>query len=240
LPDAARAAGFTFVATRMDFIPLQTDLEPAVMDTLLSFGYYRMRQSLFTTTYTLTDQQQIVKVLWARLRLHGYQYTPRHLRLSKRASKFRLRLLPARVNPEIEALYAKYRASMSFDANESVRACILGDAEIDFFPGRMWEVREGTKLIAAGYFDEGINSAAGILNFYDPEYAGYSLGLWLYLEGVRYAQETGKIYFYPGYIALDFPKFDYKLLAGTENMEILDAQLGIWTPYDASEHARQE
>ncbi len=224
----------------MDFIPLQTYLEPAVMDTLLSFGYYRMRQSLFTTTYTLTDHQQIVKVLWARLRLEDYRFTDRHRRIAKRASRFRLRLLPAGVTPEIEALYAKYRQSMSFDANESVRACMLGEAEVDFFPGRMWEVRDGAQLIAVGYFDEGINSAAGILNFYDPAYAGFSLGLWLYLEGVRYAMETGKTFFYPGYIALDFPKFDYKLLAGTENMEILDAHLSVWTPYDNSEHARQE
>ncbi len=223
----------------MDFIPLQTNLEPAVMDTLLSFGYYRMRQSLFTTTYTLTDHQQIVKVLWARLRLDGYRITPRHLRLSKRASRFQIRLLPARVNEEIEGLYAQYRASMNFDANESVRACILGEAETDFFPGRMWEVRDAGRLIAAGYFDEGINSVAGILNFYHPDYAGFSLGLWLYLEGVRYASATGKAYFYPGYIALDFPKFDYKLLAGTENMEILDTQQGVWIPYAASEHAEQ-
>jgi arginyl-tRNA--protein-N-Asp/Glu arginylyltransferase len=223
----------------MDFIPLQTYLEPAVMDTLLSFGYYRMRQSLFTTTYTLTDHQQIVKVLWARIRLKDYQLTSRHLKLSKRASRFKLRLLPAQVNAEIEALYAQYRASMDFDANESVRACILGEAEIDFFPGRMWEVRDAGRLIAAGYFDEGINSAAGILNFYHPEYAGYSLGLWLYLESVRYALSTGKTYFYPGYVALDFPKFDYKLLAGTDNMEILDAHQGIWTPYAISEHAQQ-
>lgn len=224
----------------MDFIPLQTFLEPAVMDTLLSFGYYRMRQSLFTTTYTLTDHQQIVKVLWARLRLDGYQPTARHVRIRKRAARFRLSLLNAQVNPEIEALYASYRARMDFDANESVRACILGEADVDFFPGRMWEMRDGDRLIAAGYFDEGNNSLAGILNFYHPDYAGYSLGLLLYLEGVSYAIETGKSYFYPGYIALDFPKFDYKLLAGTENMEILDAQLGIWTPYASSEHAEQQ
>lgn len=224
----------------MDFIPLQTYLEPAVMDTLLSFGYYRMRQSLFTTSYTLTDHQQIVKVLWARLRLDGFKPTDRHLRLSKRASRFELRLLPADVTPEIEALYARYRSVMNFDANESVRACLLGEAEVDFFPGRMWELRDKGALIAVGYFDEGINSAAGILNFYHPDYSGFSLGLLLYLECVRYAASTGKSYFYPGYIALDFPKFDYKLLAGTEKMEILDVQHGVWIPYAVSEHALQD
>ena len=100
-------------------------------------------------------------------------------------------------------------------------------------------MRDGERLIAIGYFDEGRESAAGILNFYHPDYRKYSPGLFLYLESIRYAAEGGKRFFYPGYIALDYTKFDYKLLPGPERVEIWDTDTACWLPYSGSFHEQQ-
>ena len=100
-------------------------------------------------------------------------------------------------------------------------------------------MRDGDQLIAVGYFDEGRESAAGILNFYHPAYRKYSPGLFLYLEGVRYAAESGKRFFYPGYIALNYTKFDYKLLPGAERVEIWDTDTGSWRQYAGCTHEQQ-
>jgi arginine-tRNA-protein transferase len=210
------------------------------MDTMLSYGYYRMQQNLFTVDYAHTDARERVRVIWARVCLKDFKPNHRHLKLAKRCKQMDISLQPAAINDEIERLYARYRAAIDFDGNDSVTSCLIGDMDTaDFFPGRMWQVRHDGELVAAGYFDEGKDSCAGILNFFDPNYAKYSLGLWMYLEGVRYAAETGKQFYYPGYIAMGFKKFDYKLLAGTDRIELWDPAKAKWIPYVTSIHARQ-
>lgn len=225
----------------MDFIPVQSLLAPEVMDTMLSYGYYRMQQSLFTVDYAHTDDRQRVRVIWARVCLRHFQPNHRHLKLAKRCRSFQLSLYPAAITDEIEQLYSEYRASIDFDGNDSVASCLVGEHKgPDFFPGRMWQVRDNGRLAGVGYFDEGKSSCAGILNFFHPDYAKYSIGLWMYLEGIRYAAETGKSYFYPGYIAMGYSKFDYKLLAGQERIELWDPAKAEWIPYGSSIHAAQQ
>lgn len=209
------------------------------MDTMLSYGYYRMQQNLFTVDYAHTDERERVRVIWARVILGDYYPNHRYLRLAKRCKHLSISLHPASITGEIERLYAQYRAAIDFDGNDSVTSCLLGECNVDHFPGRMWMVHDKGVLVAAGYFDEGKESCAGILNFFHPDYAKYSLGLWMYLEGVRYAAQTGKRFYYPGYIAMGFSKFDYKLLAGKERMELWDPARAAWIPYSSSVHARQ-
>jgi arginyl-tRNA--protein-N-Asp/Glu arginylyltransferase len=218
---------------------LQEPLAPEVMDILLSQGFYRMRQTVFTTTATVADDGRTIEVFWARILLNGFTPGSRHKELTRRCRRFSRTLQPAVVNEEIESLYRIYAQGVHFDAPETVAAFLMGDSTENYFPARMWQVRDGDQLIAVGYFDEGTESAAGILNFYHPDYKKFSLGKWLYLESVLYAAATGKQYFYPGYIALDFPKFDYKLLAGKDRMELWDIITGEWTPYATSVHAQQ-
>lgn len=218
---------------------LQAPLAPEVMDTLLAQGFYRMRQTVFTTAATIADDGRIIAVMWARILLDGFRPGNRHKELTRRCRRFQCRLTDAVITEEIEHLFAIYSQTVNFEAPETATAFLLGDCSENFFPSRMWEVRDNGRLIAVGYFDEGANSAAGILNFYHPDYKKFSLGKWLYLESVRYAAETGKDYFYPGYIALDFPKFDYKLMAGKERMELWDIVGSVWYAYEGSMHARQ-
>lgn len=218
------------------FISLHEPLAPDILDAALAQGYYRMRQNLFTTDTTYTNDGGEVAVLWARVLLENFRTNHRHLKLTRLCRRFTCTLQEAVVTQEIEDLYTCYRTRIAFEACDSVAGSILDESGVNYFPGLMWQVRDGGRLIAVGYFDEGQESSAGILNFYHPEYRKYSLGLWLYLESVRYSAERGKRFFYPGYIALDYSKFDYKLLAGTEHMELWDADKAYWMPYAGSVH----
>lgn len=223
----------------MYYFQLKEPLQPKLMDLLLEQGYYRMRQTLFTTSATINDDGLVIHVIWARVLLGQFAPGKLHRELTRRNRQFTCTLQDASIDEEIEALYAIYAKGVNFDAPESASAFLIGESEHNYFPGKMWQVRDGERLIAVGYFDEGEQSAAGILNFYHPEYKKFSLGKWLYLESVRYATESGKKYFYPGYIALGFPKFDYKLLAGKERVELWDMANNVWVPYAGSIHAQQ-
>jgi len=215
----------------MKQIPVKNSIAPHELDMMLAHGYYRMQQSFFSTDFIQTDAGAPARVIWARVCLGHFKANRRLLTLQKRNRNFELSLHPAHITEEIEQLYARYIRHIDFESWPPVAQCLLCEALHEHFPGHMWMVRDRGRLIATGYFDEGLKSCAGILNFYDPEYAQYSLGLWLYLEGLRYAAETGKHYFYPGYIVVGFPKFDYKLLAGREKIELYERASEQWIPF---------
>lgn len=212
-----------------------------MLDAALAEGWYRSGQLLFTTNRLQLEERGeriISDVLWARVDLERWVPPKRHRRLAARKEAFTQYLSAAVITPEIEALYARYLAHTNLDSGPTVAALLLGPSgPPDFFPGRLLTVRDGDRLIAAGYFDEGANATAAIVNFYDPDYARHSLGLWLYFEVIRLSATVGKRWFYPGYIATQYPKFDYKLLAGPEFMETRDPDRRAWEPYRCSRHA---
>lgn len=218
-------------------IPLIQPLPPDVLDILLSRGFYRMQQHVFTTSSISVDNQ-VVPVFWARIRLEGFSLPRRYRALVRRCSRFTLTLHEGAITPELEDLYAAYRDRMDFDAPPTIASFLIDERRVNFFPTRMWLVHDAGRLIAAGYFDEGADSAAGILNCYHPDYRAYSPGLWLYLESVRHAAAQGKQFFYPGYIALGYGKFDYKLKAGKERVELWDEAGARWIPYADTIHAQ--
>lgn len=216
----------------MAYIQLKAPIAPDVMDELLKLGCYRMQQAMFTTNTICVEDGKVYRVLWARIPLQNYTPGRQHIKLTRQCSRFTCTLYDEMIiDAEIENLYAIYNQSIDFDAAESVTACLMGQSTVNYFPGRTWKVRDGDKLIAAGYFDLGKESAAGILNFYHPDYKKYSLGKWLYFETIRYTAESRRQFFYPGYIAPGYSKFDYKLLPGKDLIELWDIKAAKWLPY---------
>ena len=69
------------------------------------------------------------------------------------------------------------------------------------------------------------------MNFYNPFYRARSLGKYLMLLKINYAIETGKIYYYPGYIVRGFPKFDYKLFPDQDATEFYDSTREEWVAF---------
>lgn len=223
----------------MYYIPLQQPLDPAFMDGLLELGWYRMSQSVFTTPYIYLSETEVYEALWARIVLSKWQPSGTHLQLQKRNARFTLRVSPFRLDDEIEYLYRLYRQSIDFEVSNNVKSYLLDQQSVNFFPTKTWTLYDGNELIGVSYFDEGVLSNAGILTFFHPNYRKYSPGLYLYLESVRLAKQQGKEYFYPGYIAMQNPKFDYKLKAGIDAIELWDIQQMHWYPYRKSRHALQ-
>jgi arginine-tRNA-protein transferase len=222
----------------MHFIRLRQHIEPAFMDALLSMGWYRMSQHVFTTRLVRIDFSNSIEVLWIRIDLKDYELPARHLRLRKINKHFHLSQRQGCITEEIEALYKLYLEGIDFEASDSVKSYLQEEGQVNFFPTRLWQLRHKGALIGFSYFDEGIESAAGILTGYDHAYKKYSPGTFLYLESVWHAAQNGMKFFYPGYIALGTRKFDYKLLAGLHRIQVLDESSGKWIPYSESRHAQ--
>ena len=206
------------------------------LDDSLAEGYYRAGQSIFSVDYIFIGAW--IRVFWLRFGLQNYAFEKKHLQLMQRNRKFDLAILPMCITDEHEDLYAIYRKSIDFEASNTVSQFLFGvdyaeSSQANVFNSKMMELRLAGRLVAVGVMDLGIDSCAGIVNFYDPEFKKYSLGKYLILKKIEYAQNAGMNWYYPGYIGYQFPKFDYKLFPGTASAEIFDPISREWISYSA-------
>lgn len=215
----------------MSATPSSTPILPgAALDFYLSQGYYRMGQDLFTCRFLPVDGAYYT-VHWLRLVLAEVRYGPEQRRLLRLNQQFSATIVPFQLTAELEALYARYRSAITFDAPETVESFLLAGAATNAFATEVIEIRDEEQLIAAGIFDRGARSIAGIMNFYHPSYRKYSLGKYLMLLKIDHARQQQKAYYYPGYLAYNYPKFDYKLFACPAATEVFDCVASRWVPF---------
>ncbi|WP_223827713.1 GNAT family N-acetyltransferase [Hymenobacter armeniacus] len=200
------------------------------LDFYLAQGYYRMQQELFTCHF-VPFSGKLYTAHWLRLALGRIAWGPEQRALLRRNSRFAATIRPFRITDEYEELYARYRASITFDAAPTIEAVLMGGEAHNVFNTQVIELRDGERLIAAGVFDRGERTLAGILNFYDPAYRKFSLGKYLLLLKTDHARRQHLDYYYPGYLVHGYPKFDYKLFACLAATEVFDSVRGLWVPF---------
>ena len=200
------------------------------LDYYLSLGYYRMGQDLFTCRF-LPVGQEVHTVHWLRFVVSQVAYGSKQRQLLRQNSRFAVVIKPFELTAEYEALYTRYHKAIDFEAAASLETLLLAEATHSVFETQIIEVRDGGQLIAAGIFDCGTASIAGIVNFYDPAYRKYSLGKYLLLLKTEYARRQQLDYYYPGYLVHGYPKFDYKLFACLAATEVFDCLSSQWLPF---------
>ena len=216
-----------------DFIfPGQKGFRGTVLDDYLSFGYYRMQHLLFTTHHTqLGLQQKAQTFFWLRIPVKNILENTTAKTIRKKCAAFTVVFNKARINNGINDLYNSYIKNIDFEAAESCRT-YLHDPNIENpFHAKMLQIKDGNTLIAAGYFDVGKTSLAGILNFYNPAYKKYSLGKYLMLKKLDYARNNKMEFYYTGYISTATNNFDYKLFPDKKAIEVFLPLEKIWVPF---------
>jgi leucyl-tRNA---protein transferase len=212
-------------------IHFPTALSGHELDEYLAKGWFRMGQTIFTTDL-LPVNGNIHPVYWLRYVLQKVRYGKKQERLLAINKHFSVSLKPFLLSEELEYLYASYLAIIDFDAPPTVESFLLDGDNNSIYDTQLIEIRDAGRLIAAGIFDNGENSIAGIMNFYDPAYKAKSMGKYLMLLKINYAVAFGKLFYYPGYIAGGFSKFDYKLFPDPAAAEIFDSKQEQWISYD--------
>jgi arginine-tRNA-protein transferase len=203
------------------------ELSRRELDEYLARGWFRMGQSIFTTD-EFPFKGNWHTVHWLRLRLQEVNFTKSARKILGLNKELKVSVQPLQLTNEIEELYTNYRNSVEFDPPESVAGYLSGDRDGNIYDTQVIEVRDGQQLVAAGIFDRGENSIAGIMNFYHPGYRSKSLGKYLMLLKIQHAKQMGTTYYYPGYIARGFSKFDYKIFPDPGATEVYDSQKEEW------------
>jgi arginine-tRNA-protein transferase len=205
-----------------------------LLDRLLARGYYRMGRFIFTThTLDPLNDGSSFPVFWLRYLVHNVILPAKHKQLLKKNAHFKIAHRSFSITDELEQLYSAYAASLPFKAAPTLQDN-LQDVLNEVYDTHIIEVRDGYKLIAAGIFDVGANSIAGIINVYDPQYKQqHSLGKYLMLLKYLYCLQHKVPYYYPGYYSTTYPVFDYKLFLDKKATEVFIPDHGMWIPYGA-------
>jgi arginine-tRNA-protein transferase len=183
------------------------------LDLLLAHGWYRMHQSIFTSSHLHLEESY--RVHWLRYPLTEIKNRPSHKRIRNRAKDFRYSIEDlVTIRPDHEALYTTYRQSIDFDGAYSIHHSLFGEEDTgkNLYKTKCISVYDQDNLIAGGYFDVGATSAASILHFFDPVYKGYE-------------------FYYPGYLVAGKDKMNYKLFIGREATQYFDPETISWKPF---------
>ena len=206
------------------------NIEPEQLDGLLSLGWFRIQQTIFTTDI-LYFNGKVYNTVWLRVRLHDFATDKKYKILSRKNNRFSTEIKKAVIAPAHEALFASYKESISFESAASLHSLLYGNSERNVYNTYMIEVYDGDVLIGIGCFDLGNNSAAGICSVYHPAYKKFSLGKYIIYEKMQYCKREKFTYFYPGYFVPGYPMFDYKLEIGKPAIEYFDTIQKQWYPF---------
>ena len=198
-----------------------TQLKPDQLDTALALGWYRIQQTLFTTD-VLNFDGILYDAIWLRVRLADFSMDKKYQTLTRKNRNFQVEIAKLHLTPQHEVLYAAYKQYIPFDGAVSMQALLQGQEETNVFDSYLINIYDNDRLVGAGAFDLGENSAAGIFSVYDPAYKSFSLGKYMIYEKMQYCKTKGFAYFYPGYFVPGYPRFDYKTDMGREALEYYD------------------
>lgn len=216
-----------------DFVEPES-LSPEDFDAYLAKGWFRMYQRMFSVTHWLNgDTFDIDRVWWLRFELSQIQQHKSHQRICKKNARFDVQYEKYDgISEEDKALYRLYREWIRFDAYDDLAQSLYGNEDNkNIFNSWSIAIRDEGKLIARGIIDLGATALMAKINFFDPAYASYSPGKYLMLKSLDFMRTKGLKWYYPGYIIVDRPKFDYKLFLGEESAEYYDPETEAWKPY---------
>ena len=202
------------------------------LDKLLAEGKYRMNNQMTTCDYIITENIELLNVIWARYLVYEVKDLLKH-KIYKNAKKFKVTITDFKLTDEIRALAQKYCDSRKIEVTFE-DTYFLNEENINPFDTKTLLVHDGDKLIAVGYFDEGLDTIMGLKNIFDPDYAKYSLGKLIMIYKMQYCIERQMSFYYPGYIACESDVFDYKLFFDKNAIQL--KLNGYWINYNQFEN----
>lgn len=206
-------------------------LSPESLDFYLAKGWYRMGSNIFTTHF-LFFKERAYSAIWLRLDLKDFSFSKSQRKLLRRNAKlFAPATAPKVIDQEREDLYRIYADNFDGRLSPSIADSLedYGTDTVFNTQGITLRDRSNGRLVAASYFDIGRESAASILGFYHPDQRNASLGYYTMLLEIEYCLSHGIRYYYPGYVAPGYSRFDYKLRLGP--CDYYDLSTEQWLPF---------
>ena len=213
-------------------VPGEEGFKDITLDNLLAAGFYRIQHLMFTCNETMiNDEGNFIPVFWLRTLVKQCKLRKSANIILKKCADFTVSIEQARADDEVEDLYAIYKDHLQFTVANTCADYLYQQDLPQPFDSMMVQVHDNGRLIATGYFDQGSQAIAGIMNIYHPLYNTYSLGKFLMLQKLKYALLHDMLFYYTGYISTGSTRFDYKTFPDLNAVEVLLPVEQQWVPY---------
>lgn len=203
---------------------------PGLMDRLWAFGWRHFGSEFFRYSIMPGEDGGIQTVQPLRMPLADFALGKSHRRVLRKNHDAQIRVAPAVVDGEREAMFLRHRERFTSNLPDSLR---------NFIPSLRphaepctcvsVEVRLGGRLVAVSYLDVDIESVSSVYAMFDPDESARSLGTLTLLEEIRWAKARGKHWLYPGYATEQPSAYDYK--KAFRPLEFFDWK-GNWLPLE--------
>lgn len=209
---------------------LASEVTPRQMDALWAEGWRH-----FGVYFFRYSQQGHHSVLPLRIRLAEHFFSQSQRRVLKKNLDLQLKLQPAFVNAQVEALFERHKIRFAHSVPESIFNFV--SRRPSNIPCRCHSLtlhHQGL-LVGISYLDEGERATSSVYQCFDPAYARRSLGILMIVHSIQLSLAWGKTFYYPGYVYQEPSEYDYKKRLGA--LEYFDWK-GNWLKYEATKQDR--
>ncbi len=201
---------------------------PPLLDRLWADGWRHFGREFFRYSLTLSNAGGLQIIQPLRLDLSTFHASKSQRRVLRRNEDTDIRIVPAAVDEEREAMFVRHRERFVSNIPGSLRT-FMPEPEPAHLPCECVsvEVRSARRLIAVSYLDVGDTAVSSVYAMFEPDEAWRSLGTLTLLTEIQWAATRGKRWLYPGYATAQPSHYDYK--KSFRPLEYFDWE-GRWHP----------
>ncbi len=210
-----------------EYIPMQA-LHTMVFDRFCEDGWCYWADLIFRRNYW-EWRGQPCRVVLLRIRLKDFTFSKSQRKCLRRNDDLSVSRRAIQISTAHEALFERHAVRFAHNRPMSIYGFFSFFSSIMPCFGVQFDVYKQKKLLATSFFHIGKRSMAGNYCIHEPAEAQRSLGTFTMLKEIEFAIETGREFYYPGFV-YDLPsEFDYKL--NFNNLEYFD-WWGNWYPIE--------
>lgn len=199
-------------------------------DRLMAEGWRNFGCNFFRYSLAVNDDDIFLHVIPLRIRLSGFELSKSQKRVLKKNADLQIAIEPINITDEVVDLFFRHRKRFTEYPPEDIYVYLSDDPANKPVEGKQFNVRDVRgKLLAVGLTNVGEESLSAVYSCFGPDEKSRSLGIFLILKEIEYAQYLGMSYYYHGY-AYDKPSYyDYK--KRFHALEAFDWK-GKWLPFE--------
>lgn len=203
------------------------------LDKYLNAGWRCTGQAIYTSHFMRFPPEtegRIYSTIPTRLNLRGYRFRKSLRKIYRKVHRnFEVQAgMPLVWDQEMEQVHKVYQRAFPDRPLADLEVYQSKPDGPFTFDTHCVKVYHGEELVAFSVFNLGEESLYSSQGIYLPSWGKYSLGFFTMLEEISYAQQTGRSFFYPGYVVPGYPEFDYKKRVGELEYFLLAPQK--WVP----------
>ncbi len=184
-------------------------VEPLLLDALWAEGWRHFGDYFYVYKH-LPKDDYVYTVLPLRVRLKDFVKSKSQKRIWKRNSDLEVRIVPAYIDSEVEKMFHKHKKRFVDNIPESPHVFMSVEPATRPCEAKSLCFYEGDRLVGMSFLDIGHKSCSSVYQLFDPELTKRSLGIYMVLTSIKYCQEIGMDYYYPGYAYHESSHYDYK------------------------------